>query len=256
MAYYGTFQTLQGNQQVAISNQVAKGFEQLASKETVMRLGGIYGLEGVMNTSEQYHQPVLEALCAFVRDSTRTETGDGPPATDIQAALTVLERRAAVGKGVVDLTGARIQKADLSNTDLTKALLSDVLLNDANLDNAKLSGAMLLKVNMSGASLENTNLSHGFLQNANLGGADLNGANLARANLIGANLSGVNVEFTIIVNLRGANLAGAILSGAHLWYGNLSGAILNHVNLENAELLSRRYTIRRSSRTPNWTAPT
>src|SRR6516165_9476509 len=51
------------------------------------------GLEGVMNNSEQYHQPVLEALSAFVRDGTRTDTGDGPPTTDIQAALTVIGRR-------------------------------------------------------------------------------------------------------------------------------------------------------------------
>ena len=29
-----------------------------------------------MNTSEEYHKPVLEALSAFVRDGTRTETGD------------------------------------------------------------------------------------------------------------------------------------------------------------------------------------
>jgi len=50
-----------------------------------------------MNTSEQYHQPVLEALCAFVRDGTRTYTGEGPPATDIQAALTVISRRTKIG---------------------------------------------------------------------------------------------------------------------------------------------------------------
>jgi hypothetical protein len=31
-----------------ISNQVSKGFEQLASNEPIMRLGGVYALEGVM----------------------------------------------------------------------------------------------------------------------------------------------------------------------------------------------------------------
>ncbi len=45
-----------------ISNQVAKGFEQLASDKIAMRLGGVYALEGVMNTTPEYHQPVLEAL--------------------------------------------------------------------------------------------------------------------------------------------------------------------------------------------------
>ena len=59
------------SQDLLISNQVAKGFEQLASDKVAMRLGGIYGLEGVMNASEQYHQPALEGLCAFVRDGTR-----------------------------------------------------------------------------------------------------------------------------------------------------------------------------------------
>src|SRR5690242_16738615 len=45
--------------ELRISNQVAKGFEQLAANDNVtMRLGGIYGLEGVMNTSEQYRAPV------------------------------------------------------------------------------------------------------------------------------------------------------------------------------------------------------
>jgi hypothetical protein len=35
----------------------AKGFEQLGSHEIVVRLGGIYALEGVMNTSD------LELAC-------------------------------------------------------------------------------------------------------------------------------------------------------------------------------------------------
>ena len=53
-----------------------------------------------MNTSEQYHQPVLEALCAFVRDNAKAKidkekTKDKGPeslATDIQAAVTVIGR--------------------------------------------------------------------------------------------------------------------------------------------------------------------
>jgi hypothetical protein len=48
-----------------ISNQVSKGFEQLGSDNVRVRLGGIYALEGVMNASEQYHQPVIEALCVI-----------------------------------------------------------------------------------------------------------------------------------------------------------------------------------------------
>jgi hypothetical protein len=94
-AYMQFTQQQQTSRELLISNQVGKGFEQLGSDKVVVRLGGIYALEGVMNSSEQYHQPVLEALGAFVRDGTRTDTGDGPPATDVQAALTVIGRRNA-----------------------------------------------------------------------------------------------------------------------------------------------------------------
>jgi Pentapeptide repeats (8 copies) len=87
-----------------------------------------------MNTSEQYHQPVLEALCAFVRDGTKAGTDQRPPATDIQAAITVIggvqpEQVLSI------LWGSHISKADLSD--------------------AYLSGAHLFKADLSGASLFN-----------------------------------------------------------------------------------------------------
>jgi hypothetical protein len=171
-----------------VSNQVAKGFEQLGSNQLVVRLGGVYALEGVMNTSEQYHQPVLEALSAFVRDSPRKPTGKGPPATDIQAVLTVLGRRKAIGPGRSDLANAHIPQADLSG---------------AHLEGANLRGADLSGANLNGANLNGANLSE----------ADLSGANLSEADLSGANL---NVALLIDAFLRGADLSGANLNGAAL----------------------------------------
>ncbi len=48
-----------------ISNQVSKGFEQLASENIRMRLGGIYGLEGVRaaphSCAHQRHSPLLQS---------------------------------------------------------------------------------------------------------------------------------------------------------------------------------------------------
>jgi hypothetical protein len=103
-----THAQIKASYDLLISNQVSKGFEQLASDKIVERLGGIYVLEGVMNTSIDYHKPVLEALCAFVRESTTRQKGsltvtaprDGTagkdpdiPPNDIQTALTVIGRR-------------------------------------------------------------------------------------------------------------------------------------------------------------------
>jgi hypothetical protein len=75
-----------------------------------------------MNTSEPYHQPVLEALCAFVCDGTKEDKGQGPPAADIQAGVTVIGRRGP-GEGVVDLAEAHIPKVGLPGADLSDAEL-------------------------------------------------------------------------------------------------------------------------------------
>ena len=102
---------------------MAKGFELLGNKDShQQRLGGIYALEDVMKNSEQYYGPVLDALCAFVRDSTKTETSKGPPATDIQAVLTVIGRRTVIGEGKPNLTNAHIPSADLGDAKLSGAL--------------------------------------------------------------------------------------------------------------------------------------
>jgi uncharacterized protein YjbI with pentapeptide repeats len=195
-----------------ISNQVAKGFEQLASDKITMRLGGIYALEGVMNTSKEHYQPVLEALSAFVRDGTKnktkSKTGDESPSTDIQAVLTVIGRRKS-GSRYVDLAGVHFPGAGLYHADLSGAELSLAALNGANLNGANLTRAYLIGADLTFADLK---------------GANLTGANLLRANLTSADLSD-------------ADLTGAILNGA-----DLTRAILNGANLTGAELIVRDLT--------------
>src|SRR6516225_7535743 len=198
LAYLPFQQQQRSSHDVLISNQVAKGFELLGNKdkEPMQRLGGIYALEGGMNTFEQYHQPVLEALCAFVRDNTRAKKCEEPPTTDIQAALTVIGRRAPIGKpvrsmrqaviGAPYLVGAHIPKANLIEANLSNAFLNEAYLSGARLNEADLSGANLSSANLSltmliDASLNNTNLNNANLNDTHLNGASLNGADLRGA---------------------------------------------------------------------------
>jgi len=229
-------QAAQQQQQAArdllISNQVSKGFEQLASDKMAMRLGGIYALEGVMNSSErpeQYRGPVLEMLCAFVREYTIGKTVSKKPAIDIQAALTVIGRRK--GQELPDLAeanipGANLSGANLSGADLDSANLKSAYLSGANLSGANLLGANLTGANLTGAKLSRVDLTGANLSGANLGLADLNGAYLSSANLSGANLSGANLRGADLTgaNLRNANLRGANLSVAYLIRADLTGA--------------------------------
>jgi uncharacterized protein YjbI with pentapeptide repeats len=255
-AYLQFSQQQQSARDLLISNQVAKGFELLGKKEkdeVTLRLGGIYALEGVMNTSKEYHRPVLEALCAFVRDG----GSDDKPATDIQAALAVIGRR-VVQEARPDLNHARIPQADLrsanlsganlNGADLTGAELFDANLSDTELFDANLSNAYLWRANLSSATLILANLNNADLNDANLSSAFLSGANLIRANLIRANLSGANLSEVIPLNrhdakpiradLSGAKLIRANLSNADLSNADLSDAILSGANLSNAKGLT------------------
>src|SRR5215467_10810296 len=147
-------QQQQAARDLLISNQVSKGFEQLASDKMAMRLGGIYALEGVMNMSErpeQYRGPVLEMLCAFVREYTIGKTVSERPATDIQAALAVIGRRK--GQELPDLAEANIPGANLSRANLRGADLTGADLTSAYLSRAYLSGANLIGANLTGANL-------------------------------------------------------------------------------------------------------
>jgi Pentapeptide repeats (8 copies) len=164
-----------------IRDQVLKGFDQLGNQEMVVRLGGVYALEGVMNTSDQYHQPVLEALSAFVRYHTRDVTGNGPPETDIQAALTVIARRKVLKPVVPDLNKARIPKARLIDANLGGADLTGANLTGAQLyGKTDLAGAFLSEADLSGANLQGASLSKTKLNGAILNGADLTGARFIR----------------------------------------------------------------------------
>ena len=92
-----------------------------------------------------------------------------------------MERFILIG---VDLSGATIYFANLSEARLDNANLSG-----AKLDGADLSGAFFIKASLSGAFLVEANLSKAVLSEANLSEADLTGANLSAALLNEANLT-------------------------------------------------------------------
>jgi uncharacterized protein YjbI with pentapeptide repeats len=219
-------QQQQVSRDLLVSNQVAKGFEQLGSEKLVVRLGGVYALEGVMNTSEQYHQPVLEALSAFVRDSTRNTTGAGPPETDIQAALIVVGRRKPIGTGIPNLAYAHIPQAQLSGAHLSGAVLRDADLRDADLSDADLSSADLRYADLRGAHLSGANLGGADLRSADLSSADLSSADLRSADLSSADLRSAD--------LSSADLSNADLSSTDLSLANLFAAIVSQTQFDKA----------------------
>jgi uncharacterized protein YjbI with pentapeptide repeats len=202
IAYLQFSEQQRSSHDLLISNQVSKGFEQLGKKDSVVvRLGGVYALEGVMNNSDEYRQPILDALIAFVREGTTDNTPSTQLPTDVQAALTVIGRRSASRTGLdrIDLRDARLSRAGLTG---------------ANLSGANLNNTYLIAAKLPGANLSRANLTITHLDAAGLAGADLTGARLVLTDLTGADLTG-------------ADLTGADLTGTHLTGADLTGARLD-----------------------------
>ncbi|MEL6774552.1 MAG: pentapeptide repeat-containing protein, partial [Pseudomonadota bacterium] len=132
-----------------------------------VRLGAIYALERIAEDSERDHIPIMETLCAYIRENAVARVDDKataqaqekdaeapevfyPPRADIQTALTVLGRRSeprlAYEKG-------KEYRLDLRNTALPRADLTNARLGPAQLDNANLQGAELRGADLQKARL-------------------------------------------------------------------------------------------------------
>jgi uncharacterized protein YjbI with pentapeptide repeats len=154
----------------------------------------------------------------------------------------------------MDLKGANLEYANLTNgrfqrTNLTGANLTSANLTGANLRQANLTGADLSNANLTDAYLFLADLSTARLTEANLTGANLSNANLTRANLREANLTGANLSnanltdaFFFSAVLSNANLTDANLTGANLRDANLTDAVLSNANLTDAFFFTANLT--------------
>ncbi len=232
----------------------ARAVEQLGSTEFSVRLGAILALERLAQESPILHGPIVEALCAYVREKTRApaetdagangakktkSSGDGErssPDVDIQAILTAIGRRNRRHErtgAIVDLRGADLRRADLTGAQLEGARLAGSSLNAAILSGAHLEGADLLGTHLEGAILVTAHLEGAKLYRAHLKDADLSGAHLEGANLVTAHLEDA---ILVTAHLKGAILWEAHLEGANLFRAHLQSADLSEAHLEGARL--------------------
>jgi len=254
------FRTVSGARRVEhterqLSERFMRAIDQLGHPTLDVRLGGIYSLERLAQESAEDHGAIIEILAAFVREhapwparaGTRPGAGEGHPrgsvagddrarpATDVQAAVTILGRRTIAHdtEAPLGLPHTALAGAMLTGAHLEGALLSGANLEGADLFKANLKAADLEGANLRGAGLLLANLNDTVLWGANVEGARLYGANLEGAALKGANLRGAGLTGA---NLKDSGLHGAVLTGADLTGANLEGAGLDGANLEGANL--------------------
>jgi hypothetical protein len=159
---YLTLRNLQLTQYRQITEHYTRAVEQLGSDKLEVRLGAIYALERIARDSERDHWPIMEILTAYVRERApigaelppqediqpnETPPTTPKPATDIQAVLTVLGRRARTYRKGED------QGLDLARTNLRYARLAGTHLEGAHLANTHLEEALLTGIHLEHAFL-------------------------------------------------------------------------------------------------------
>ena len=205
-----------------VTDRYTKTVAQLGDKELDVRIGGIYALERIARDSARDYPTVMEVLATFVREHSQEEWPPSgreihdpdadavPRATrpDVQAAITVIGRRHFRGIPLpVNLTGAKLFRAELTLADLRRVNLAHAELYRANLAGANLADAILdqaalARANLTDANLTSAKLFHADLYDADLGGADLTDADLNTADLSEARLLGAKLTRTDLADVR------------------------------------------------------
>jgi Pentapeptide repeats (8 copies) len=238
-----TANALAGAQGAQRAERLTRAIGSLADERLEMRLGAIYLLERVAFESKEDHWPVVEVLCAYVReraawreDATRRDH----TAADVQAVLTVLGRRERSHEEPgqrLDLRRADLRGSDLKGVDFYRARLSEAHLEAAALEAANLAEADLRQAFLSGADLVEANLMGANLREAHLEAAYLVEAHLENADLGGAHLEGAYLGGAF---LEGADLGGAHLDGAYIYKAHLNGASLHGAHVVSTIGMTRR----------------
>jgi uncharacterized protein YjbI with pentapeptide repeats len=250
-----------------VTDRFSVALERFGSTDLYVRIGGVVALGRVMRESPYLHDDVMQVLSAFIRDRVprladqsssqawmHPVTGsDLPtePTPDVQAAITALAYRPLRPElRVVNLTRVYLRHAFLEGANLTGARLDAADLTYASLTGADLTGARLDGANLAYASLAGVNLTHASLAYARLDCADLTGAYLDGAVLAGASLAGANLASA---RLEGANLTGALLVGALLARARLHGADLTGAAFDRAVLTGALLGADQPVVPPGWT---
>lgn len=224
-------------QQGVLNERYQKSAEMLGSGVLSVRLGGIAALERLaFEHPTQYHVEVMKLLFAFIRQPIEDSQARNFPVLgmrgsrqDVQAAVDAVrvcrsQNRTAEANSIrwIDLSGADLRQADLSNIDLSVMPVTSWRGIASRTFGAPNMRIALSHTDLSKANLGFATMPHCLCEEANFTDADFGGAELREALFVQA-------------NLRNASLTAADLAGAAFLYSNLRNVSLRDANLSGAE---------------------
>lgn len=235
MSFYTAQQQLGVQQQVQFTDRYTKAIDQIAASDAngnprlAVRIGGLYVLEQIMDSSEAQHASILEVLCAYIRDNSLQKMlkPSNEPRADTRVALTILGRRNRdLEVSAERKRGWRLVKAVMFDHEFLNAFTVQHVqphldLSGSDLEHADMSHLVLAGANLSGTRLTNCRALFSDLNHVNFNNADLSGCIIA-STLEGANFNGAHLEGAVIsgkvtgVTFQGADVTLSIWNGANL----------------------------------------
>ena len=220
---------LYAQRQITVKEDEA--YHDIWEDDITRRNGAIDRLEGLVAEDKTLSPRVIRMLSVYVRELSRT----GAKAQEVTEGL----EGDALSKWV---RGLRVQRSDMEKAVQTLGRLPVFKDDQGRTTRPDLTGANLQRMDLSGLDFENAQLRGARLQGADLTGAQLRGATLRgakvqwaqlfRAEMEGADLTGAQMQAT---NLTGAKLQGADLTRVGLEWSYLGPAQLQGADLKYAQ---------------------
>ena len=247
------------SEQGLTTERLTRAMDQLADKNSSVRLGGILGLEQIAKIHEEERKKIARILVSFIRtqaakNSERTtedfarcslsklETMDDFSAyraqrLDIEAAVNALASIASElekqGQFSEEYNEQKVQLCDLQNTDLRGLRFIGADLSKFDLAGADMSGVWLARANLSEAWLYKVHFIE-VRERTKLRFAKLEGANFTGAHLNLVDFHGI--DHPREAKFNGSYLHGAIFTGVTMIKADFSNAFLEGANFMGAHL--------------------
>jgi hypothetical protein len=179
------------NRQSAATARLQQGVEDLASGDSIKRVGAILALGRVAKESrDDYWQVMTLLLTHLKRVAPRAPSQPAASIRERDALASLVRTRPAKWESSTEILD--LSELDLNGIDLRASKLRRALLRGSALEGAHLGKADLRQATLSpDVSLKNAHMQRADLRGADLRGANLEGADLRRCDLRGVKLSGV-----------------------------------------------------------------
>lgn len=225
--------------------------EEVTEPNIEVRLGAIYALQRISRASEKDHIPVMETLCAYIREQSQSTPpltfdeempdekeqwgrwqrkifgwrNDLPlPRVDIQTALTVVGQRSSARVQYEQRSLGEGYSPDLSGANLQRANFRSFKFDDANL---------------SGAYLDGASFSFGSFRNSWFSGCSLIGAYFDGLSLQSAVFDSTNMLAVQAINVGFQQVR---FSGSKIRMGSFIGCDLESSSLDHSDLVGASIT--------------